>query len=69
VRLGDKYTVAKITETLRNVACSNSDKNYWLVDFADEVTDDINAAFGTDFGRKTMTLKEIKNNLGETKKR
>ena len=69
LRLGGKYTVAKITETLRNVACSNIDRNHWLFDFADEVTDDINAAFDTDFGRKSMTLKEIKINLGDTKKR
>ena len=69
LRLGGRYTIAKITETLRNVACSNIDQNYWLFDFADKVTDDINVAFGTDFGRKTMTLIEIKNNLGDTKKR
>ena len=67
LRLGAKYTIKKITETLRSVACSNIDQNHWLFDFADDVTDDINAAFGTDFGRKTMTLKEIKKNLGETK--
>jgi transposase len=66
-RLGEKYNIKKITETLRNVSCTNIDQNYWLFDFADEVTDDINAAFGTDFGRKIMTLKEIKNNLGKTK--
>jgi len=69
LRLGGKYTVAKITETLRNVACSNIDGNHWLFDFANVVTDDINSAFGTDFGRKTMTLKEIKNNFGDSKKR
>jgi len=69
LRLGGKYTIAKITETLRNVACSNIDQNHWLFNFSDDVTDDFNAAFGTDFGRKTMTLKEIKKNLGDTKKR
>ena len=69
MRLGGRHTIEKITETLRNVACSNIDQNHWLFDFADGVTDDINAVFGTDFGRKTMTLKEIKKNLGDTKKR
>ena len=69
LRLGGKYTIEKITETLRNVACSNIDQNLWLFDYANDVTDDINVAFGTDFGRKTMTLKEIKKNLGETKNR
>jgi len=67
IRLGGKHTIASITKTLRNVACSNIDQNHWLFDYADDLTDDLNAAFGTDFGRKVMTLKEIRKNLGETK--
>jgi len=68
LRLDGKHTIAAITETLRKVACSNIDQNHWLFDFADEITDQMNIAFGTDFGRKTMTLKEIKKNLGSAKK-
>ncbi|SFF94717.1 Transposase DDE domain-containing protein [Desulfotomaculum arcticum] len=68
MRLGGKYTISKITETLQNVACSHLDQNLWLFDFADEVTDECNAVFGTDFGRKAMTLQEIKKNFGKTKK-
>lgn len=68
LKLGRKYTIKKITETLAQVECSNIDQNHWLFDFADEVTDDMNAVFGTDFGRKTMTLGEIKKNLGAVKK-
>ena len=68
LKLGYKYSIKKITETLRQVACSNIDKNLWLFDFANEVTDDINAVFGTNFGKKNMTLGEIKKNLGEMKK-
>ncbi|MFP3154895.1 IS1634 family transposase [Lachnospiraceae bacterium ZAX-1] len=67
LQLGGKYTIAKITETLRNVSCSHIDQNHWLFDYADDVTDDMNAVFGTDFGRKIMTLKEIKKNLGSAK--
>jgi transposase len=67
LRLDGKYTIARITETLRNVSCSHIDQNHWLFDYADDVTDDMNAAFGTDFGRKIMTLKEIKINLGSAK--
>lgn len=67
-RLGGKYTISKITETLQNVACSHLDQNLWLFNYADEVTDECNAVFGTDFGRKVMTLQEIKKNLGNTKK-
>ena len=68
LRLGGRHSITKITETLRKVACSHIEQNIWLFDFANELTDDMNAAFGTDFGRKAMTLQEIKNNLGNTKK-
>jgi len=67
-RLNGKYTIATITETLLKVACSHLSQNLWLFDYADEVTDDMNAAFGTDFGKKNMTLQEIKINLGQAKK-
>jgi len=69
LRLGGKYTIANITDSLRKVACSNIDQNHWLFDYADEITDDMNAVFATDFGKRVMTLKEIKKNLGETKQR
>jgi transposase len=68
MKLGGKYTIARITETLRKAACTRIDQNLWLFDFADEVTDDMNAVFGTDFGRKIMTLREIRKNLGEAKR-
>jgi transposase len=67
-RLGNKHTIAKITETLRKVECSRIDRNLWLFDFADEVTDEMNAVFGTDFGRKIMTLGEIRKQLGAAKR-
>ncbi len=68
LRLNGKYTISNITEVLRKVSCSNIDQNHWLFNYADALTDEMNAAFGTDFGRKMMTLKEIKKNLGDAKK-
>ncbi len=68
MRLGRKYNIAKITETLREVSCTNEEQNIWLFNFADEVTDEFNNTFGTNFGLKRMTLKEIKNNFARTKK-
>jgi len=68
LKLGGKYSIAKITETLRKVSCSHLDQNIWLFDHADELTDEMNKVFGTDFGRKMMTLREITNSLGESKK-
>ena len=68
LRLGGKYNIARITETLRKVSCSHLDQNIWLFDYVDEITDEMNKVFGIDFGRKLMTLREIINNLGESKK-
>jgi len=67
-RLGSKYSVHRITETLQKVACSNIGQNIWAFDYADVVTDDINLIFGTDFGRRLMTLKDIKRNFSQSKK-
>jgi len=66
-RLGGKYSAKIITETLQKVACSNITQNIWLFDFVNEVTADMHEAFGTNFGRKQMTLKEIKNNFSTSK--
>ena len=68
MKFDGKYSIAKITETLRKVACSHLDQNVWLFDYADEVTDEMNAVFGTDIGKKIMTLQEIKKSLGQVKR-
>jgi transposase len=66
-RLGGKYSIKTITDTLQRLACSNITQNIWLFDYANDVTNDLNVAFGTTFGRKHMTLKEIKNNFSTSK--
>ena len=68
MKLNGKYTIERITDALRKASCSHLDQNIWLFDFADEVTDELNTVFGTDFGRKFMTLQEIKKSLGLVKK-
>ena len=68
MRLNVKYSIARITETLRKVACSHLDQNVWLFDYADEVTDEMNAVFDTNIGKKVMTFQEIKKSLGQAKR-
>ena len=68
IRLGNKYNIEKIIDTLRKVECSHISQNHYLFDFVDEVTEDINAAFELNIGRKILTLGEIKRNLGFVKK-
>jgi transposase len=67
LRLGGRYTISAINESLRKVACSHIDQNIWMFDYTDEITDAINSAFGLDIGRKLMTLKEIKNIFAASK--
>ena len=66
-RLEGKYTIVKITETLQKVACSHIKQNVWLFDYADDLTDKLKAVFGVDFGRRHMTLEEIKSNFAQSK--
>jgi transposase len=66
-KLGGKYTIEKIVETLKKVECSWLEQNIWHFDFANEVTDEMNKVFGTNFGKKYMTLGEIKKFLGSVK--
>jgi hypothetical protein len=68
-RLGHKYTIEQITETLRNISASNVSENIWVFDYVDDAAIDMNAAFGTNFGLKAMTLQDIKKNLASVKKR
>ena len=69
IRLGNRYSVEKILETLRQVSCSHMYTNLYLFDYADEVTDDINDTFNLNIGQKYMTLGEIKKVFAMTKKR
>ena len=68
IRLGNKYNVEKIVNTLRQVECSHIERNLYLFDFANEITDAINTAFDADIGRKIMTLNEIRKKLASAKK-
>ena len=68
LRLGSEYTVENIVEEMNKVACSNIKQNLWLCDYKSELTDRMNEVFGTTFGKKYQTLKEIKKSLAATKK-
>jgi transposase len=67
-KVGNKFSVGKIMESLNKVSCSHEQQNYYLFDYCDEVTEAIGNAIGIDFGMKYMKLGEIKKILGEVKK-
>jgi len=68
LRIGGKYTIDRITETVRNLACSNVQQNIWQADYTDNVAYCLNAAFNTNFGKRNMTLQNIRKTLGNSKK-
>lgn len=68
-RLGRKYGVSAILESLRKCECSLIEQNVYLFDYYDEILDDIGELLDVDFSKKYRTLGEIKKILGNVKKR
>jgi transposase len=68
-RLGGKYYVGKMLESLSKASCTHIQENYYIFDYFDEVLSDIGNELKIDFGMKYMRLGEIKKILGEVKKR
>ena len=67
-RLHNKFTIAHIAESLAQTSCSHIERNWYLCDYYDDVTDAINEYLGIDLRRKYLSLSEIKNIMGTTKK-
>lgn len=68
MKLGRKYSIGTILESLSKAECSLLQQNYYLFDYYDEVLKDIGKATGVDFGKRIRTLGEIKKILADTKK-
>ena len=68
LRLGNKYTISKIVESLNKASGSHLEENWYIFDHADEVTTAITEVLGVDLSRKYLTLGDIKKMLGATKK-
>ena len=66
-RLGGRYTIERITETLERIACSHLKENIWLLDYSDSFTDELDAVFGTELGKKYLTLQDIKSSFAQSK--
>ena len=68
-RIKRKYAVQTIVESLRRCGCSLMDKNTYLFNYYDDILKTIGEDLGIDFSLKYRTLKEIKQQLGNTKKK
>ena len=68
LRLGNKYTISKIVESLNKASGSHLEENWYIFDHADEITKAITEILGVDLSRKYLRLGDIKKILGATKK-
>jgi transposase len=66
--LGGSYSVSKIIESLCSVSCSRLEENWYVFDYADEITEAIRERLGIDLSRRYLRLGEIRKILGATKK-
>ena len=67
-KLGKKYSVGKILDSLSKCNCSNIQENYYLFDYYDVILKDVGKVTNIDFSLKNRTLQDIKKILGMTKK-
>lgn len=67
-KLGQKYSIGTILESLSKAECSLAQQNYYLFDYYDEILKDIGSTMDIDFGKRIRTLGEIKKILARTKK-
>lgn len=66
--LDNKYSIAKLVESLNKASGTRLEENWYVFDHVDEVTKAITEKLGVDLGRKYLTLGDIRKILGATKK-
>lgn len=68
LRLGNQYPIPRIVASLNQASGSYLEENWYVFDYADEITQAITARLGVDLSRKYLRLGDIKKILGATKK-
>lgn len=68
LRLDNKYSITRIVESLNKASGSSLEENWYLFDYADEITTAITKTLGVDLSHKYLRLGDIKKILGDTKK-
>jgi len=60
LKLGYKYSISRIRESLKNYGCSHLDGNHYLFDYRDDIIVDIEKVFDLNLQKKIMSKSEIK---------
>jgi len=63
-----KFSASRLAESLSRASCCPLEENWFIFDYADEVTAEIKNTLGIDLTHKYLRLGEIKNILAHTKK-
>lgn len=66
--LNNKYPITRIVESLNKASGSSMEENWYLFDYADEITTEITKTLGVDLSHKYLRLGDIKKIIGATKK-
>lgn len=69
MKIGRKYCVNQIIESLRKSNYIHLEQNYYALGYYDDILETVGNATGIDFSRKYRTLSEIKKITGYSKKR
>jgi transposase len=67
-RLGGIYSFSSIASSLAKTSCTFLAENWYVFDYADEITETVKEKLGIDLSHKYMRLSDIKKILGDTKK-
>jgi transposase len=67
VRLGNKFSIPKIVESLNRASGSRLEENWYVFNHADKITRAVGESLNVDLSRKYLKLGEIKKILGATK--
>ena len=68
LRLGNKYSITKIIESLSNAQCTHMKQNFYLFDYYDDILHDLGTQFNIDFSLRVRSLSDIKKIFADTKK-
>jgi transposase len=66
-RLGSKYSFSNIACSLAQASCTYVTENWYVFDYADEITEALKENLGIDLSRKYLRLGEIRKILAHTK--
>jgi hypothetical protein len=66
--LGNKFSIGRIAESLEKSSGNHMGQNWYVFYHADEVTDALLAKMAIDLGKKYMSLGDIRQLIGDSKK-